>query len=71
MLEADAVETVWQAGCLKVDALGRMDRFGNLATEIYRVELDGGDILYESESYTAVRHFLEMLTEPYPEYKVA
>lgn len=65
------VQTVWATDCLKVLAHGRRDSYGEIVTNYFSVELDGGDVLYESESYTAVQHFLGMLTEPYPEYRVA
>ncbi|SDW91982.1 hypothetical protein SAMN04487960_10541 [Marinobacter mobilis] len=66
-----AKRMVWQSGCLRILANGYGDRFGLVEGRKFQVELEGGEILYESDSFTAVKHFVSMLTEPYPEYQVA
>lgn len=70
--ESAGVQTVWAAGCLKVLAHNCIEcRPEDGRGRYFSVELDNGEVLYESESYTAVQHFLGMLTEPYPEIRVA
>lgn len=59
------VRTVWSGDCLKVQAHGHDGEWGEFHIDYYRVELDGGETLYRSRSYSAVQNFLKMLTEPY------
>lgn len=58
-------EVVWSENCLSVIARGGQAGQHGLSVVLYEVELEGGEVLYRSESYYAVQHFLRMLTEPH------
>ncbi len=60
-----APQVVWSEGCLRLVAYGERDGQKVSVATWYEVELEGGEVLYRSNSYHAAQHFLEILTEPY------